>query len=80
MNTVGVESDEIVALPPNDTDDPLIVIDEFVRAEFGILVSVFVEPEIDLLVNVSVVALPTSVSVPEGKVITEVPAVAAESI
>jgi hypothetical protein len=52
MNTVVVGSAEIVAVPPSDTDEPLIVIDEFVRAEFGMLVSVLVEPDIDLLVKV----------------------------
>ena len=52
MNTVVVGSAEIVTVPPNDTDEPLTVIDEFVRAEFGMLVSVLVEPDIDLLVKV----------------------------
>ena len=80
MNTVVVGSAEIVALPPSDTDEPFIVIDEFVSAEFGMLLSVLDEPEIVLFVNVSVVALPTRVSVPTGKVITDVPAVAAEII
>ena len=44
------------------------VIDEFVSAEFGMLVKVFDEPDIDLLVRVSVVARPTSVSVLVGSV------------
>jgi hypothetical protein len=52
MNTVVVGSAEIVTVPPSDTDEPLTVIDEFVRAEFGMLVSVLVEPDIDLLVKV----------------------------
>jgi hypothetical protein len=45
-----------------------IVKDEFVSALFGIFVSVLVEPLIDLFVNVSVVARPTSVSVEVGNV------------
>jgi hypothetical protein len=48
------------------------VIDEFVRAELGRFVNVLDDPLIDLLVNVSVVALPTKVSVEVGKVKTPV--------
>ena len=44
----------------------------FVSAEFGRFVNVLVDPLIDLLVNVSVVALPTKVSVVVGKVKTPV--------
>ena len=44
------------------------VIDEFVRALFGMFVSVLDEPLIDLLVRVSVVARPTNVSVEVGRV------------
>ena len=48
------------------------VIDEFVNALLGMLVSVLVEPLIDLFVSVSVVARPTSVSVLVGRVKTPV--------
>ena len=54
--------------PPSETAFPLIVILEFVRLVLPIFDKVFVEPEIDLLVNVSVVALPTNVSVDVGRV------------
>jgi hypothetical protein len=59
-----------VTVPPRLTDVLPIVTDELVRAEFGRLVKVLVDPLIDLLVNVSVVALPTKVSVEVGKVKT----------
>ena len=42
----------MVADPPNAIVAPLTVILELVNAEFGILVRVLVEPEIDLLVKV----------------------------
>ena len=66
---------ETVMDDPKDTSPPPVrlvpaetVTFELVRAELGMLVKVLVEPEIDLLVNVSVVALPTKVSVALGKV------------
>jgi hypothetical protein len=67
----------MVIVPPKDTDDPLIVTDELVRAELGMLVRVLVDPEMLLLVKVSVVALPTRVSVAAGMV--RVPDAAAEA-
>ena len=57
-----------VAEPPRLTDDPLMVIELFVRAEFGRFVMVLLAPLIVLLVSVSVVARPTKVSVEVGKV------------
>ena len=54
--------------PPRLVLVPLIVIAEFVRLALPILLKVFVDPEIDLLVRVSVVALPTKVSVASGNV------------
>ena len=59
----------ILIEPPRETLDPLIVIAEFVKEAFPILERVFVDPEIDLLVRVSVVARPTSVSVAFGRLI-----------
>ena len=56
-----------VMLPPRETLVPLIVIAEFVREPFPMLERVFVAPEIDLFVSVSVVARPTSVSVAFGR-------------
>ena len=54
--------------PPSDIEFPFMLIEEFVRLVLPILDKVFVEPEIDLFVNVSVVALPTNVSVDVGSV------------
>jgi hypothetical protein len=54
--------------PPRLTDDPLIVMALFVRPLFGMFVNVFDAPLIDLLVNVSIVARPTKVSVLVGRV------------
>lgn len=42
----------MVADPPKATVDPLYVTELFVRAEFGILVNVLDDPDIDLLVSV----------------------------
>jgi hypothetical protein len=54
--------------PPRLVLVPLMVIAEFVRLAFPILLKVLVDPEIDLLVKVSVVDLPTKVSVASGNV------------
>jgi hypothetical protein len=71
----------MVMVPPKDTADPLIVTDELVRAELGIFVKVLVVPEIDLLVNISVVALPTRVSVAAGMVrVPDAAAVACKTV
>ena len=56
--------------PPRLVLVPLMVIAEFVRLELPILLKVFVLPEIDLFVRVSVVFLPTKVVVASGKVTT----------
>ena len=56
--------------PPRLVDVPLIVIAELVKLALAILVRVFVEPEIDLFVSVSVVSLPTNVVVASGNVTT----------
>ena len=67
VNPANVEAvaPRLIAVEP-------IVKDELVSALFGIFVNVLVDPLIDLLVNVSVVALPTKVSVEVGKVKTPV--------
>ena len=57
-----------VTEPPRLTEEPLIVIALLVRLALAMLVSVLVEPLIDLLVSVSVVARPTKVSVLVGRV------------
>ena len=54
--------------PPRLVLVPLIVIAELVRLELPILLKALVDPEIDLLVRVSVVALPIKVSVASGNV------------
>jgi len=59
----------IVSEPPRAIVAPLIVIESLSNAAFGMFVRVFVLPSIDLLVRVSVVALPTRVSVASGRVI-----------
>jgi len=51
----AISSDPNVRVPPSDVDVPLIVIAEFDKALFGIFVSVFAEPLIDLFVNVCAV-------------------------
>ena len=70
MTEVNPAKVRLVA-PRAKTVEPT-VIDEFVRAELGRFVNVLDDPLIDLLVNVSVVALPTKVSVEVGKVKTPV--------
>ena len=57
-----------VPLPPREMLVPLTVTEEFVRELFPIFDRVLPEPLIVLLVNVSVVARPTSVSVEVGRV------------
>jgi hypothetical protein len=57
-----------VVEPPRLTDDPLMVIELLVRAEFGRFVMVLLAPLMVLLVSVSVVARPTKVSVEVGRV------------
>ena len=58
----------MVYVPPSDAVVPLIVIELFVNDALAILLIVFVLPLIDLLVKVSVVARPTSVSALVGNV------------
>ena len=55
--------------PPKLVLVPLIVIAELVKLALAMFVRVFVEPDMDLFVSVSVVALPTKVSVASGNVI-----------
>ena len=57
-----------VAEPPREILDPLTVILLLVSDEFPMFDSVLLNPEIVLLVSVSVVALPTNVSVAAGRV------------
>ena len=58
----------IVSDPPRDTGLPLIVMDELVSEAFPMFDRVFVDPLMLLFVSVSVVALPTKVSVAAGSV------------
>ena len=68
VGEVRVTPANVVTVPPKVTTvDPIVNV-LFVKAEFGTLVKVFVDPLIDLFVSVSVVALPTKVSVLVGKV------------
>ena len=67
VNAFGLTA-VIVADPPRAIVLLLIVTELFVNALFGKLVTVFVDPLIDLLVSVSEVARPTNVSVDDGKV------------
>ena len=67
VNALGLAA-VIVVDPPRLTELPLIVIELFVRELLPILVNVLVDPLIDLLVKVSVVARPTNVSVDVGSV------------
>jgi hypothetical protein len=57
-----------VVEPPRLTDEPLMVTELFVNAELGNPVMVLLLPLIVLLVSVSVVFLPTRVSVEVGSV------------
>jgi hypothetical protein len=67
--TVTVFADaEIVHVPPKAQFWPLTVVALLVREALPILVRVFVDPEMVLFVNVSVVARATSVSVAVGSV------------
>jgi hypothetical protein len=68
VGEVRVTPENVVTVAPNATDvDPIVTV-ELVNAELPMLVKVLVEPLIDLFVSVSVVALPTKVSVLVGKV------------
>jgi hypothetical protein len=68
VGEVRVTPENVVTVAPKATlVDPIVTV-ELVRAELPMLLKVFVEPLIDLLVNVSVVALPTKVSVLVGNV------------
>jgi len=74
--SIDVKPAIVVLEAPSDIEVEPIVTALFVSDPLPIFVSVFVEPLIDLLVNVSVVALPTKVSVAAGRVKVVVPAVA----
>jgi hypothetical protein len=68
VGLVKVTPENVVTVAPKATlVDPIVTV-ELVRAELPMLLKVFVEPLIDLLVSVSVVALPTKVSVLVGNV------------
>ena len=56
--------------PPRLVLVPLIVIAELVKLALAMFVRVFVEPDMDLFVSVSVVPLPTKVVVASGNVTT----------
>ena len=65
-----VIDDPKLTSPPPDRLVPAVTVTlELVKAELGMLVKVLEEPEIDLLVRVSVVSFPTKVVVISGKVI-----------
>jgi hypothetical protein len=68
VGEVRVTPENVVTVAPNATlVDPIVTV-ELVNAELPMLVNVFVDPLIDLFVSVSVVALPTKVSVLVGSV------------
>ena len=68
VGLVNVTPVNVVTVAPKATlVDPIVTV-ELVNAAFPMLVSVLVDPLIDLFVNVSVVARPTNVSVLVGKV------------
>ena len=68
VGLVSVNPATTVSVPPKEIEVDPRVIELFVNALLGMFVNVFVDPLIDLLVSVSVVALPTNVSVDVGKV------------
>lgn len=68
FNDKVTESPRFASPPPVKFVPAEIVIFEFVKAEFGILVRVFVDPEIDLFVKVFVVSVPIKVVEEEGSV------------
>jgi hypothetical protein len=68
VGLVKVTPENVITVAPKATlVDPIVTV-ELVKAELPMLLKVFVEPLIDLLVSVSVVALPTKVSVLVGNV------------
>jgi len=68
VGEVRVTPENVVTVAPNATEvDPIVTV-ELVNDEFPMLLKVFVDPLIDLFVNVSVVARPIKVSVLVGKV------------
>jgi hypothetical protein len=68
VGLVKVTPENVVTVAPKATlVDPIVTV-ELVNAELPMLVNVFVDPLIDLFVSVSVVALPTKVSVLVGSV------------
>jgi energy-converting hydrogenase Eha subunit C len=68
VGLVKVTPENVVTVAPKATlVDPIVTV-LFVNAELPMLVNVFVDPLIDLFVSVSVVALPTKVSVLVGSV------------
>ena len=68
VGLVKVTPVNVVTVAPKATlVDPIVTV-ELVNAAFPMLVSVLVDPLIDLFVNVSVVARPINVSVLVGKV------------
>ena len=68
VGLVNVTPENVVTVAPKATlVDPIVTV-ELVSAAFPMLVSVLVDPLIDLFVSVSVVARPTNVSVLVGNV------------
>lgn len=76
VGLVNVTPANVVTVAPSATLVEPIVTVELVNDVLAIFDNVFVDPLIDLLVNVSVVALPTNVSVAAGNVTVFVPATA----
>ena len=69
VKSKSVNAVKAVIVPPNEVAVPPIVTALFDKELFPIFEKVLLDPLIVLFVKVSVVALPTSVSVPVGKVI-----------
>ena len=68
MTATDVRPPRVSELLPREIDVVPTVSELFVSEAFAMFVSVLVEPEIDLLVNVSVLVRATNVSVPVGMV------------
>ena len=66
MTATDVRPPRVSELLPREIDVVPTVNELFVSEAFAMFVNVLVEPEIDLLVNVSVLVRATSVSVPVG--------------
>ncbi len=68
FKAIVMEDPKVISPPPVKLVPAVTVTLELVRAELGILVRVLEEPEIDLLVKVWVVSIPTRMVVAPGRV------------